>query len=238
MPPAFALSQDQTLRFISVPALPPKHQRTDPYSLASSAHHAADDARKAFCNASKRYIAAHFAGLRTNKSRFRETMDRSFNQPTRCSFARAPQRAPPTYPFLAYSPVKELKQRRLMPRISTGHPADLPLISAPHRRRPVKIGEPPENCKRFSSAASGGLGQLPETVKRGQRRFFQSGVSLCNAKRKPENSSSFGTSQSGQTPLAHCKCAQSTASRASCASMPATSAANLSAATSCSGRYS
>ncbi len=237
MPPAFALSQDQTLRFISVPALLPKHQRTDPYSLAPPAHHEADGAFKAFCNASKRYIAAHFAGVRTNESRFRETTDRSFDQPTRCSLARAPQRAPPTYPFLAYSPVKERRQRRLMPRISTGHPADLPLNSAPHRRRPAKIGEPPEKCKRFSSAASGGLGQLPETVKRGQRNFF-SLTSVCAMQKNAGKSGTFWNAQIGQTPLAHCKCARSTASRASRASMPPTSTANSSADTSSSGRYS
>jgi hypothetical protein len=192
---------------------------------------------KAFCNASKRYIAAHFAGLRTNKSRFRETMDRSLDQPTRCSLARAPLRAPPTYPFLAYSPVKELRHRRLMPRISTGHPADLPLISAPHRRRPAKIGEPPEKCKRFSSAASGGLGQLPDMVKRGQRNFF-SPASVCATQKNPGNSGALCNPQSGQRLLAHCKCTRSTASRASRISMPATSAANSSADTSSSGRYS
>lgn len=70
-----------------------------------------------------------------------------------------------------------------MPRISTGHPADLPLISTPHRRRPMKIGEPPENCKRFSSAASGGVGQLPETVKRGPRSFF-SPASVCATQKR------------------------------------------------------
>ena len=199
MPPAFALSQDQTLRFISVPALPPKHQRTDPYSLAPPAHHEADGARKAFCNASKRYIAAHFAGLRTNKSRFRETTDRSFDQPTRCSLARAPQRAPPTYPFLAYSQVKERRQRRLMPRISTGHPAYLPLSSAPHRRRPMKIREPPENCKRFSSAASGGLGQLRKTVKRG-RRFFSVRRQFVQCKRTAEIPALFCNPPHAQCP--------------------------------------
>ena len=45
MPPAFALSQDQTLRFISAPATtplqesPPQHQRTDPNSLVCRGHH-------------------------------------------------------------------------------------------------------------------------------------------------------------------------------------------------------
>jgi hypothetical protein len=120
MPPAFTLSQDQTLRFISARQRHPKathlkttlskHQRTDPNSMVRP------DPRwlSPPCpgTASKRTVTHQKDTLRTPQSQTNRIQVllkprppiRPLDQPR----ARAQNpRAPPTYPFLAYATVKD-----------------------------------------------------------------------------------------------------------------------------------
>jgi hypothetical protein len=56
MPPAFALSQDQTLRFIPAPRLPKAPKQTDPITHSRSTQFAPRKSNPKRRNASKRYI--------------------------------------------------------------------------------------------------------------------------------------------------------------------------------------
>ena len=127
MPPAFTLSQDQTLRFISV-IIPksPKAPRTTTstnrpelmvLSCAPSQHLAIPDERTEQSKRTvthKEYIAAHPSTVNQQvQVPYSETRTSQSGQSTRRLLAQTPQcvdrstRAPPTYPFLAYSQVKE-----------------------------------------------------------------------------------------------------------------------------------
>ena len=125
MPPAFTLSQDQTLRFISVPASLPediavqrqRHQDINEQTrtlwfapIALTFATANRNSFKAYCNASKRYETERLKA-KTNEIQVLlkpRPPVRPLDQPR--ARARDP-RAPPTYPFLAYTTVKEPERR-------------------------------------------------------------------------------------------------------------------------------
>ena len=75
------------------------------------------------------------------------------------------------------------------------------------------------------------LGDEPQIVS--ERRLRESTRMTASGMPDPER-----RPQIGQTPLAHCMCAQSTASRTAPSSIPSTMAAKRPAETSSSGRYS
>ena len=118
MPPAFALSQDQTLRFIQTKTLSGSSQNEQtqahrffipqpkpPWSPKPHKSQRQETSSKAYCNASKRH--ANKTPQTTNRSSpgQTQTQQSAANPPPRSR--RKTPRTPPTYPFLAYAVVKE-----------------------------------------------------------------------------------------------------------------------------------
>src|SRR5271165_636086 len=141
MPPAFALSQDQTLRFIQAKTLSGSSQNEQtqahrffipqpkpPWSPKPHKSQRQETSSKAYCNASKRH--ANKTPQTTNRSSpgQTQTQQSAANPPPRSR--RKTPRTPPTYPFLAYAVVKERFVAEARGR--TGGPAR----ERPFRRRP------------------------------------------------------------------------------------------------------
>ena len=133
-------------------------------------------------------------GLTTNRSRFHaETRTSRSDQPTRRPLARAPLctsppvRAPPTYPFLAYSPVKERSKD-----------TQAPAVRGPTGRLALNCALPSAQTEEGSRTAGplqvpvrrGGAGCRP-VGKGGQAahvRFFSPGCPLPEPAPWPPNS--------------------------------------------------
>ena len=126
-------------------------------------------------------------GLRTNQVQvpLQKPRPASPNSQPGASLALAPRapiahvdnqtRAPPTYPFLAYSPVKERNKDAQSPAVH-GPTGRLAQELHPNRRRPEKVAEPRTRCKWVSVAARRGLGRSAGAVKRVCCRFFVAAV--------------------------------------------------------------
>ena len=107
MPPAFALSQDQTLRFIPAFPLPGKPKQTDPKLTHSrSTQFAPRKSNSKRRNASKRYInnAPNVHKIRPKPN--------TYSLPPIPISENEKSRTPPTYPFLAYTYVQRTPRFR------------------------------------------------------------------------------------------------------------------------------
>src|SRR5476651_1956410 len=113
MPPAFALSQDQTLRFITLEAFSFELNEQDPVSHSRPASLEASYLTSVSVT-HKRYTSQtrpiKLLPRRSNKISTQFLSPKP--KPNLVSRLRAQQRrTPPTYPFLAYSNVKEPKRK-------------------------------------------------------------------------------------------------------------------------------
>jgi hypothetical protein len=175
MPPAFALSQDQTLRFISAPTIRPALQRTDPNSTSPPPLTRAENTSKRTVNAfgtpsnsfdgtRSRYIEQHPIKP-TSQAQAKTTQATS--QPIRSPqiSTRRPPKAPPTYPFHPDTIVKEQKRNRTVPRRRQGTDRLALRCTRPgaDRRRYPSGG--PEARGNWPSRRSRDLGDVASAVK-------------------------------------------------------------------------
>ncbi len=112
MPPAFALSQDQTLRFISIGPVRGRSERTrSRLSVWVPSVPSGTDNLTSVSVTHKRYTSADTPIQNLNPDDRTKSQNRFHHpkpKPDLTSRSRAKQRrTPPTYPFLAYANVKD-----------------------------------------------------------------------------------------------------------------------------------
>ena len=84
-----------------------KLQRTDPNSLVASASQPKQNYRSVFCHVCKKIHHSYPQTANQQVQAHKPTQTCQPNHPIHHSLPRTAQRAPPTYPFLAYAHVKE-----------------------------------------------------------------------------------------------------------------------------------
>jgi hypothetical protein len=204
MPPAFALSQDQTLRFIPSPKTPqgaPGPETNRPQNSSSASHqltqkeHPSQNIPHKTANETRTSVTLrksldirqqHPCKTRSLKpqSRNKPTPDHETRAKPPCTRRELKQhpthtqeRAPPTYPF--HSPIYLSKNSRPAPntRLQAGRQADLPCWSDFPRPRPKKVARPPKNFKPVRQRRRS-FRSRPETRQAGFLKFFRQRASL------------------------------------------------------------
>ena len=159
MPPAFALSQDQTLRFISIRAHAQISTNRPELMVRLFRHvsrHGQNKHFKAYCNALKENTLQRTSRLTTKFRLFSqnpEPNNQAANQPNTtnpqpCDWKSkaSDTRAPPTYPFLASAIVKDHRNKHRPKPACAGY-AGHPVSSAinPRLSPGANQKEPPSN---------------------------------------------------------------------------------------------